>query len=244
MAVILYGSGDIIALQGTVWYYGASKAEGGQGVREGICYVVGAGPDCILDFSPGPKDWVVAADGGLAHLAAAGLKADLVVGDFDTLGAPPDHPHVVKLRPEKDDTDMFAAVRLGLEQGYSTFWLYGGTGGRLDHTVANLQLLAFLARRGLAGYLTDRSCVMTAVENGYLTFGAGAAGFVSVFSLSDRSEGVTLEGLKYPLAGARLDNSFPLGVSNEFIGVPSRITVMQGTLLVSYPRGTPTPKRG
>ena len=55
---------------------------------------------------------------------------------------------------------------------------------------------------------------------------------LSIFCLGEPAHGVTLEGLKYPLQGATMTAQVPLGVSNEFLGGPARITVQRGTLVV------------
>lgn len=205
-------------------------------MEQKICYVVGAGENYGLDFAPRPGDMVIAADAGLQYLEQVGIEADLAIGDFDSLHFVPRHPCVMKLNAEKDDTDMAAAIREGVRAGYDLFHLYCGTGGRIDHTIANLQLLAELSQHGRQGFLFGQDSVLTAVTDGTLGFSRDAAGFVSVFSHSERSEGVFLKGLKYELADAVLTNTFPLGVSNEFTGQESTITVGKGTLLVVFPR--------
>ena len=82
-------------------------------MEQRVCYVVGAGDFHPRGLTPGPGDLVIAADGGFAALKGLGLTPDLVVGDFDSLGHVPDHPHVVTLPVEKDDTDMQSALALG-----------------------------------------------------------------------------------------------------------------------------------
>lgn len=198
------------------------------------CYIVGAGAFCERGFSPGAGDYVIAADGGYRTLRERGVEMDLVVGDFDSMGGRPDHPRVVDLPVEKDDTDMMAALRLGWEQGWRTFFLYGGTGGRLDHTLANLQSLSWLSRRGGRGYLVGEEWTACAITDGEITFSAQNRGVLSVFCQGDRAEGVYLRGLKYPLSEAVLTCDFPLGVSNEFTGVESHISVRKGTLLILW----------
>lgn len=202
--------------------------------KENSCYVVGAGTFYGHVIAPKPGDLLIAADGGYTYLQKHHIPADWVIGDFDSLRVPPDHPHVVPLPKEKDDTDMLAALRMGLEAGYRVFRLYGGTGGRMDHTLANLQCLAFLSRRGAQGFLYGPDYIATAITNGTMTFGPEHKGYVSVFALSDPAAGVYLKGLKYPLTDATVTPDFPLGVSNEFTGVPSSITVKNGTLLILY----------
>jgi thiamine pyrophosphokinase len=202
---------------------------------KGICYIVGAGECRGLDFMKGPEDFVISADGGLAYLERYGQPVDLLVGDFDSLEKTPNGLNIVRLSKEKDETDTFAAVQEGIKRGYTRFHLYGGTGGRIDHTIANIQLLAWLAERKLQGFLFANDFVMTAVTDGSLTFPHQESGYVSVFSLSENSTGVYLRGLKYPLDNATVTNTFPIGVSNEFTGKESSVHVEHGTLLVVYP---------
>ena len=75
-------------------------------MKNGICYIVGAGEDCRIDFIPTTDDFVIAADAGLRYLEQAEINTDLVIGDFDTLNAIPQHPNVISLSTEKNDTDM------------------------------------------------------------------------------------------------------------------------------------------
>lgn len=98
--------------------------------------------------------------------------------------------------------------------------LLGCLGGRLDHTVANLQLLSWLSAQGAQGVLLGEGEAAAVVTEGTLSFPASMEGFVSVFCAGGTARGVTLEGLKYPLDHAELTSDFPLGVSNEFVGLP------------------------
>lgn len=203
--------------------------------KTGICYVVGAGEDYGLRFTPRPEDMVVAADAGFRVLEESKIIPDIVIGDFDTLQYTPKHPHVITLNTEKDDTDMAAAVYEGIKAGYETFHIYCGTGGRIEHTIANMQLLAKLSVEGKQGFLFGKESVMTAITNGIMAFGEDMEGYLSVFAHSDKAEGVYLKGLKYELEDAVLTNTYPLGVSNEFIGVKSSVSVRRGTLFLVFP---------
>lgn len=205
-------------------------------MRESICYIVGAGALYPAELEPAAGDWVIAADGGYRSLHRLGIRADLVVGDFDSLEGRPDHPNVLMLAKEKDNTDMAAALELGRARGYRTFRLYGGTGGRVDHTLANLQCLTWLSRQGCRGYLYGDNWTAAAVTDGALHLDAAHRGYVSVFCQGDRAEGVFLRGLKYPLRDATLTCDVALGVSNEFTGADSCIEVARGTLLVVWYR--------
>ena len=200
-----------------------------------VCFIVGAGIVApTLRLSPAPDDLLIAADGGLSAVELMGLTPHLVIGDFDSLGSTPTHPNTVVLPTEKDDTDMFAALKLGLDRGYRRFALYGGTGGRLAHTLANLQLLTHLAQQDCRGFLIGEGTVTTAVYRSTLSFPAYMSGYLSLFCPGEPARGVTLTGLKYPLTDATLTSDIPLGVSNEFTGVPARVTVREGTLLALW----------
>ena len=209
-------------------------------IKAPICHIVGAGPCSGLaaeGFELKEGDYVIAADGGLRYLEEAGVKPDMIVGDFDTLGYEPDHDNVVRLQVMKDWTDTFVAMEKGTELGYGTFAFYGCLGGKLEHTIANLQHLVWLAQRGMTGWMTDGRVWATAIhgdgaKSGRLAFSARPKGMVSVFCMGDKAEGVTLHGLKYPLQDGELTSAFPLGVSNEFTGEMAEISVRKGTLLV------------
>ena len=204
-------------------------------VNDRICYVVGAmSLSANLRPYPAPGDYVIAADRGYDSLMAFNVQPDLVVGDFDSLGHTPSHPNVIQLPAEKDDTDMVFALRRGLELGYRRFVLLGGVGGRLEHTFANLQLLDWLTTQGAVGFLAGEKTVATALRNGAITFPASMSGYLSVFCNSGTAEGVTLFGLKFPLEDQTLSGSFPLGVSNEFTGVPATISVEEGSLILLW----------
>lgn len=194
------------------------------------CYIVGASP-FFRAFTVDESDFVIAADGGQETLARLGIRPHLVVGDFDSSPAPEDVP-TVRHPVEKDDTDTALAIKEGMRRGYEHFLLYGCTGGRADHTFANIQTLHRLAVEGCYGYLVDEGTVSTVIVNKTLHFSPKAR--VSVFSLTDESLGVTIEGLRYPLADARLTNDYPLGVSNEGNGQNAKITVKSGALYVVW----------
>ena len=93
---------------------------------------------------------VIAADGGYKYLDSLGIAPDIYIGDYDSSECP-EGVDAVRLPVEKDDTDMLAAVRLALGRGCREIHMFGGTGGRLDHTLANIQTLHFVTGRGGCG---------------------------------------------------------------------------------------------
>ena len=181
--------------------------------------------------APVADAFVIAADGGYAHTKRLGIRPDAVLGDFDSLGYVPQDAAVYPV--EKDDTDCMLAIRAGLKEGCADFVIYGALDGpRLDHTLANLQALQYLAAHGARGTLVGLQNTVTTVREETLVFPAEFTGTVSVFCMGEPARGVTIRGLKYELKNGTLTPAYPLGVSNSFIGVESRILAEMGCVLV------------
>ena len=201
----------------------------------GKCIIFCAGGFHSLAAPIEKDDYIIAADGGYSHVQALGLTPDCLLGDFDSLGYTPDAALVYPTK--KDDTDAMLAVRRGLELGYKDFLLYGTLDGpRLDHTVANIQLLHFLATHGATGFLIGNTACATVMQNGTARFEAAACGYFSLFCLGAKAEGITITGAEYPLEKAGLTPDFPLGVSNRFMGTPVTVSVETGAVLLIWER--------
>ena len=197
------------------------------------CFIFGAGGYYGLTQRPAPGDMVIAADGGWRICRREGITPDLLLGDFDSLQEVPHFANIQRVPVEKDDTDMMLAIKEGLRRSETVFHLYGGVGGRTDHTIANLQSLLYLACRGARGWLYGDRERFTAICDGELILPAREKGIVSVFCMGADAAGVTIEGGQYPLHDAVLTASFPLGVSNHYVGNPVRVAVTQGSLLIA-----------
>ena len=202
--------------------------------KQSVCYIVCALPQERL-LAPQPGDLVIAADAGYLNLKKFGIAPHLVAGDFDSLGCVPPGENVEVHPAMKDDTDMLLAVKAGLIKGYREFRLYGGLGGRLDHTLANLQTLCYILNRGGRGTLVGPPHAAL-LRDGTLRF-EGGEGRLSVFAFGGNAKGVSLKGLLYPLTDALLTVDFPIGVSNEFLGGPASVSVESGTLLLVWEKG-------
>ena len=198
------------------------------------CWICGAGEFTERLLAPRPGDLVIAADGGLEPLKRLRILPQYILGDFDSLGYRPMGNNVAAYPPEKDDTDMLLAVKCGLENGCGNFLLYGGLGGRLSHTMANLQVLRFLCRQGCHGILVGEDSIVTMICNEAIRFAEPCRGMLSVFAQGGAAEGVTIRDLKYPVENACFLPDHPLGVSNEFIGEEAEISVKNGALLLIW----------
>lgn len=208
---------------------------------EGRCIVIGAGDLTVGEIGLRDEDFVIAVDGGLGYCGVLDVEPDLIVGDFDSVSEQeaeavkvleqqiPDR--ILRLQPEKDDTDMLVALKEGLARGYRDFRIYAGTGGRFDHTLANIQCLLYLKNREAVGYLVDGSGMMLIVKNEAIHFNKSLEGYLSLFSLVEEAKGVSISGMKYPLENGVITNDFPIGISNEFIGEEACVAVEDGTLV-------------
>ena len=205
-----------------------------------ICHIIGAGEYSDVTINRKENDCVVVCDGGLRYVEKYAVTPDLIVGDFDSLGYVPDFPNVVKLPVKKDVTDVGAAIHIAKEKNFDEYRLYCCGGGRISHTLANVQNLLPLAKAGKRVYLYDKKEVLTILRNGEMTFSEGK-GVFSVFAIG-KASGVSVSGALYPLTGAELSEDFPLGVSNEFVGEKTVVSVKDGTIIVTFPLHTDLPK--
>ncbi|MCX4304414.1 MAG: thiamine diphosphokinase [Acetatifactor sp.] len=209
--------------------------------KQGKCFVICAGDLTLGEIAVGEEDLVIAVDGGFSYCGLLQVEPDLILGDFDSVSGQEAElltdletqipERVLRLPCEKDDTDTLAALKEGMRRGYRDFRIYAGTGGRLDHTLANIQCLVYLKNRDAVGYLVDGSGMMLVIQNETIRFQEGLEGYLSLLSLVEESRGITLEGLKYPLNNAVIRNEFPIGISNEFTGEAAAVTVEDGTVL-------------
>ncbi len=200
-----------------------------------ICYIIGAGDVGEVSVKADEKDFIICADGGYRYRELLGRECDCVVGDFDSFGSVPETENKIVAPCEKDETDMMLAVDTGYGKGYRDFILFGALGGeRSDHSVANIQLLHYIASKGARGTVIHGDEIFTAFKNDRLILDEALKGYISVFSLSDESRGVSLKNLKYTLENAVLNSFNPVGVSNEFIGEKAEISVKDGVLLAVY----------
>lgn len=209
-------------------------------MRVKTCALVGASDFnaeefCRLDEA-GALDYVMAVDGGFAHLESIGRKPDMAIGDFDSLGYVPRGLRVVRRSPHKDESDMELALMRAKAQRFDTVYVFGSLGRRLDHTLANLQLFAGYTEKGMSIIAVDEDSAVTFLAGpDALEAPAREMGTVSVFAMNDECTGVFERGLEWELDDYTLTNRTSLGLSNEFKGEAIMIGVEAGTLAVFLP---------
>ncbi len=180
------------------------------------------------------EDFIICADNSFPRTIAENIKPDLIIGDFDT-GAPvgfPEGTEVLRFPVEKDDADSMLCVKEAAARGYTDITVVGGISGRLDHTFANIQMLAYGAERGLDITLKDSENEAFLMRHGKMTLPRKSGFSLSLFSYGREADGITISGVKYPLSGGALTNRFPLGLSNEITADYAEITLEKGLLLI------------
>lgn len=193
-------------------------------------------------------DFVIAADGGLRHSARLGIRADLLVGDLDS--APPDlvtvaahaGTEVVDFPEEKDETDLELALTIAVERGATSVNVLGLFGGRVDHEIANLALIA-APRWSAAGcrLWADDGHRSVWVVHDELRLRLPPGTTLSLVPWGADALGVHSSGVRWPLDGATLPAGTPRGVSNVAVGSVQYVSVDDGLLLVVVDRSEAQP---
>lgn len=203
------------------------------------CVIVGAAPIAdpafLRDFLRS-DDVVIAADGGYDTLQRIAVTPALLVADFDSSGERARYPadmEVIRLPVRKDKTDTLAAADIAFERGYREFLLLGCLGGRPDHTMANIQVMAALTAKGCSVTMADDRNELRLWESGHHRLDYRADSGFSLLAYDPVVTGVTIRQASYTVENATLTSDDPLGVSNAFLpGTPAEISFETGRLLV------------
>jgi thiamine pyrophosphokinase len=203
--------------------------------------VLAGGPDCPAAVELPPGATVIAADGGAELAKAFGLRVELAVGDFDSISAETlaSVERIERHPPDKDATDLELALAAALRLEPERIFVLGGAGGRLDHLLAEVLLLAGDA---YAGVQVDAQLGAAAVHviRGGRTLHGEIGELISLLAVQGPASGVVTDGLVYPLRGETLEPGSTLGVSNVFAAPEARIGLAGGVLVAVRPSGSAT----
>ena len=181
--------------------------------------------------------YLIAADCGLKILEKMGVNPDVIIGDFDSYQKPKDSKcEVLTFKIEKDDTDTMLCIKHALEKGFNDITIISGVGGRLDHTVANIQSLSFILTNGATGRILSDDAEIYLLTEGEHSFNKKEGFSMSLFSYSENVLKLSIKGAKYNTDKLDIDNTFPIGVSNEIIENECNISFESGRLLVIFSR--------
>lgn len=201
--------------------------------------------ELLAAHSPEPR-LVIAADGGALKAKKLGLVPDVVVGDADSLrprqlaALRRSGVEVIVYPAQKDESDTELAVREALKRGADNLVIVGAFGGRrVEHTVANLLLLALPELFGRDVVLVDGPSVVRlagSLGGGRVDIDGTVGDYVSLLPLSGTVTGVTTDGLRYPLSRATLEQGRTRGLSNELADPHGSVSTADGRLAVIHTR--------
>lgn len=184
--------------------------------------------------APEEAELIICADSAYMKAQREHITPHAVIGDFDhgEQGEPQGNfEKLLRFSSVKDDTDTMLCVKYALNRGADEILIVGGIGGRLDHTFANLQTLAYIHDHGAAGKISDGDHDIFLISSS-LTLRKGNYDYASMFAYDPVCKNISLKGFKYEGENLELQSNFPLGVSNEITAEHAEIRVGEGRLLV------------
>lgn len=201
------------------------------------CVIISGSPDSDAYFIKSqinPSDFIICADKGYEYAQRAGIKPNLLVGDFDSLIQVPDNNvEIVSLNTHKDDTDTMHCVAIAIERCYSDIVILGGIGGRFDHTFANLCTLEYASNRGANVTLVRENEIVEFKSKGTYEYNNLKGCTFSLFPFGCNEAVISYIGdVEYPLTHHPVTSYSALGVSNIFNSDSVKIAVEEGQVLV------------
>jgi len=182
-------------------------------------------------------DIIICADSGLRHCKFLQVSPDILLGDFDSVSSEDLKAfesagiNVLRYPVEKDMTDSELAIEIAVQKGCNKVILLGALGTRLDHSISNVLLLKKLTDRGVEGILADEHNEVRLI-NSTIEIVREENTFITLLPIDGNAEGVTTEGLYYPLKDATLKTGSSWGVSNRFSAEKASVRLKKGYLLV------------
>lgn len=183
---------------------------------------------------PKADDLTIAADSGYSNAKALGDSVQILVGDLDSLDRSKieDRPELIEVPAEKDFTDTQLAVETALKRGADDIVIIGGLSGRLDHTLSNLAILKDLSDRGVYAVMADGRNRVRYIKSTSTLIARSGYTYLSLIADGEKVKGVSIEGCKYPLENAVLNDRYQYAVSNEIVGNCALISVKKGGLYI------------
>lgn len=198
----------------------------------------------------GNYDYLICSDGGANHSYNMVLVPDYVVGDFDSIDKKifefynevgvyyhhkdnKDKKVIFKKFPsKKNETDTELSILLAKDLGACKIDLFGALGGRVDHQIANINILYYIKSLGIFPRIITEDETIYIVNNEQLKIENSKDSIVSIIPLKNDALGVSLYGFEYNLDNFDIKFSSPIGISNIITEDTCEIKVKDGCLLV------------
>lgn len=182
---------------------------------------------------PPQSDIIIAADGGYENCLRLGLEPDIFIGDMDS-GRRRGSGRAVILPRVKDMTDSEAAIDLAVSEGADDVTVLGGLGGRFDHSMGNIGMLAKYLGLIRSLRLMDGQNLVYMLPPGSYRIVPHGYKYLGLIAYAGPVEGLTVRGCRYDLFRAVLGCDTTLGVSNEITAGEAQISFTGGRLLVIH----------
>lgn len=200
------------------------------------CVIISGSPDCDIAFVKSAikkEDYIICADKGYQYAVQAGVKPNLVVGDFDSCDIELSGDfEIITLQTHKDDTDTMHAIDVALEKGYNDFLLLGAVGGRFDHTFANISALQYIHQNGANGMISSENEVIQYLPVGKKIFENLSGITFSIFPFGCYKVCLSITGAEYPLDREYLESGVPMGISNIFNNDFGVVEIYDGNAII------------
>ena len=201
------------------------------------CVIISASPELNSDFLKThikPEDYVICADGGADKLIPIGIVPDLIIGDFDSSQNYKyfKKSEIVTLEVQKDDTDTMHCAAEAVKRGFKNIVFFGVTGGRIDHTLANLSVLLYLKNNGAEGKIIDEFNEISLLNQGGNVIENVKWKTVSVMPFACFTATLSYKGMFYPLENKSVDIDFPYTISNIAVENNIEVFLHSGTALL------------
>ena len=183
-------------------------------------------------------NYIICSDGGANHAYNMNIVPNYIIGDLDSINKniidyyKSKNVEFEKFPTKKDETDTELCIELSSKLKAKEIHLIGALGGRIDHTIANINLLYYIRKKGIMPkIISEKEEVYIAIEEEIIIDG-NIGDTVSILPIKGDVEGVTLKNLEYPLNNGYMEFSRPLGISNVMSDINCSIKVNKGSLII------------
>ena len=184
------------------------------------------------------SDILIAIDGGMEWFSKLNINPNILIGDLDsiskkTLEELKSNKSLIikKHSKEKDSTDMELGIDYLISNNCKEIIIFGGTGTRLDHTLANIFLLDKLNKKNIKGKIIDKNNTILIIDNNY-EMKKELGKYISIIPITELGSTISLEGFKYDLNNYSLKFGSTMGVSNEIVDEKAYINVVKGKVVL------------
>jgi thiamine pyrophosphokinase len=200
------------------------------------CLIISGGEYYIpQDWMKGSYDLIIACDRGYEYAKKAGIKPDVILGDYDSAGSRPEEgaaPVILTYISDKDDTDTMLAVKYALDKDITDIDICCALGGRFDHTYGNIMSGSLAAEHGCVSRIYGGDTHIWIFKDSHIQIPRMEGWSLSCFSISDRTCGISIKGTKFEVDDVELNNATTLGNSNNWSKDVADISCKAGTMMV------------